>query len=105
MDELKTLKDIKETQIYGQMDQYDREIVEVEKLRHEAINDIKKLYEIKNYTDEEAQKSPNYMSCCTNYPLCSMGGGFLVCGEDKKQIEPIIRYIMWKFNITKEELK
>ncbi len=80
-------------------------IVISSELRQEAIRDIKALYQKRDYTLKEAQKSPNSIGCCTNYPLCSMGGGFLVCSEDKEQIEPIIKYIMWKFNITEEDLK
>ncbi len=70
-------------------------------LRQKAINDIKRLHQIKSYKEFQ----PNAVGCCTNYPLCSMGGGFLECGGDKEGIEPIIRYIMWKNNLTEEDLK
>ena len=102
MNELKTLKETKES-LEGYPEESD--MVSESSLKEEAINDIKMLYRIKNFTIKEAQKLPDYMSCCTNYPLCSMGQGLLVCGEDKKQIEPIIKYIMWKFNLTEDDLK
>ena len=106
MDELKTLKDFEAPSCEDVCpDKCKGYETLKEELRQEAINDIKELYRIKNYTLEEAQKKSNTTGCCTNYPLCSMGQGFLTCGGDKEQIEPIIRYIMWKNNLTEWDLQ
>ncbi len=85
MTDLKSLKDTE----FGRNEKEDREF-----LRQEAIKDIKAI--------KEAIKSPETIEI--PLPFCSYGDKERI-PEWRKHLMSITIYIMWKNNITEEDLK